>query len=375
MSKTPIPINVKRELWFKAHGRCEFNGCNKRLDIHGVTFDKCDLSNAAHIIADSPNGPRGDVKLSKMLAQDEKNLMLMCPECHKFIDNEGVGNYGIERLLKMKKEHEDRIMMLTDISPSRKSLVVFYEANVGYDSPNFCQNDIFLTMAPDYYPAKNSPVSLGLKNSSFFDSSEKYWKMEEEQLLYKCKTDVLKRIAMDGVQHISLFAFAPQPLLIKLGTLLNDKYKVDVYQKHREPDSWSWLPHKDDNMFKVIEPEEKTNNPILVFALSSDTIIGRIKKRFANESIWIVTCDHPNKDMLKSKEQAQEFRRLVRDLMNQIETVSSSDSIRIFSSMPVALAVELGRVRMEKANMKWILYDYIREKNEDFEALTINNNE
>ena len=158
MSKTSIPIEVKRELWFKAHGRCEFNGCNKRLDIHGVTFDKCNLSNAAHIIADSPQGPRGDAQLSQELAKDEKNLMLMCPECHKYIDNEGAKKYDIQSLLKMKKDHEDRIMMLTDINPNSKSLVVLYGANVGFDTPTFCKNEIFLTIAPNYYPA-NAPVS------------------------------------------------------------------------------------------------------------------------------------------------------------------------------------------------------------------------
>ena len=53
MSKTHININVRRELWFAAHGRCEFRGCNKRLDVNGITMDKCNISNYAHIIGDS----------------------------------------------------------------------------------------------------------------------------------------------------------------------------------------------------------------------------------------------------------------------------------------------------------------------------------
>lgn len=39
MSNTKIPESVKRDLWFAAHGRCEFAGCNKVLFKHGITMD------------------------------------------------------------------------------------------------------------------------------------------------------------------------------------------------------------------------------------------------------------------------------------------------------------------------------------------------
>ncbi len=68
MSKTNIPKDVQHEVWWKAAGRCEFKGCNKPLYVHGVTLDKCKISELAHIIGDSEQGPRGDKKLSKVLA-------------------------------------------------------------------------------------------------------------------------------------------------------------------------------------------------------------------------------------------------------------------------------------------------------------------
>lgn len=75
MSNTHIPKNVLTELWWKAAGRCEFKGCNKRLYINGVTMDKCRISEFAHIIGDSPDGPRGDKEKSKALAKDIKKLV------------------------------------------------------------------------------------------------------------------------------------------------------------------------------------------------------------------------------------------------------------------------------------------------------------
>lgn len=55
MSKTKILIKDRRELWFRAAGRCEFKGCNEPLDRHGITMDTCDCSECAHIIADYNN--------------------------------------------------------------------------------------------------------------------------------------------------------------------------------------------------------------------------------------------------------------------------------------------------------------------------------
>ena len=68
MSATYIPVKVRRNLWFSAHGRCEL--CNKPLYRDGLTMQDVNLSEYAHIIADSENGPRGDRILSRQLAQD-----------------------------------------------------------------------------------------------------------------------------------------------------------------------------------------------------------------------------------------------------------------------------------------------------------------
>ena len=47
MSNTHIPKDVLHEIWWKAAGRCEFKGCNKPLYKHGVTLDKCKISEYA----------------------------------------------------------------------------------------------------------------------------------------------------------------------------------------------------------------------------------------------------------------------------------------------------------------------------------------
>ena len=41
-------------------------------------------------------------------------------------------------------------------------------------------------------------------------------------------------------RHISLFALAPIPLLVYLGSQLSNKVPVDVFQRHRDTEDWVW---------------------------------------------------------------------------------------------------------------------------------------
>ena len=51
---------TKMLLIARAGGRCQFKGCNRDLFIDEFTLEKFNFSNMAHIIASSPNGPRGN---------------------------------------------------------------------------------------------------------------------------------------------------------------------------------------------------------------------------------------------------------------------------------------------------------------------------
>src|SRR5438874_10938819 len=53
-------------------------------------------------------------------------------------------------------------------------------------------------------------------------------------------TLVKSRIDSGEINHLSVFALAPIPLLIELGRLLGDIAPADVYQLHREPAGLPW---------------------------------------------------------------------------------------------------------------------------------------
>lgn len=373
MSKTQIPSQVKQQIWFAAHGRCEFRGCNKRLYTSGVTMEKCNISNYAHIIGDSPDGPRGN-ELSKTLSKDPSNLILLCPECHDLIDSKsGEKKYTVEDLKSMKKEHEERIDFLTGICPNQKSLVVAYGPKLGQDNQLFQKDVLNNIILPERYPLDLNPIEIHMKNTALDESMQVYWQTEELQIETLCRDKVIKTLESGACSHISLFPLGPQPLLIKLGTILNDRYNVQVYQKHREPDTWRWLENRSSNSIIVEEPADKTKEPMLIIALSTQAIKARVLRRFgANASIWTITCDIPRNDMMESKYQLEQFRMAARKVMDDIKNSNPENiDLKIFMAAPASCAVELGRIRMPKADSKWVIFDYSNKQEKDIETITI----
>lgn len=371
MSKTTIPHKVQCEVWGRAAGRCEFNGCNKPLYVHDITSDKCNIAELAHIIGDSLNGPRGDKEHSELLAKDPNNIMLMCHDCHKYIDKEGLENFPDEVLFAMKKKHEERVERLTSMKEDMQANVVTYGSIIGSQFPDLSYPQIQEALQPNYYPAQERCIDLG-GNWPTATEWDEYWKREVENLEYTCKNKILYYLDRWEHKRIALFAFAPMPLLIKLGTLLNNKHEVEVYQKQRSG-GWKWLQEEIHTNYIINRPEDTQSDPTLVLSLSFP-IGERIKKNHPEASIWEMTIEKPNTDYLRSKQQLYDFGRQVELLMDEIDKASKGKPLHLFMSVPVACAIEFGRVWMQKANSPLYIYDYDKRDGEiDRLAITIEN--
>ena len=216
-------------------------------------------------------------------------------------------------------------------------------------------------------------VEIQMKNSVLDEGDPDYWLIEKLQIDKLCADKVLKAIENGITAHVSLFPLGPQPLLVKLGTVLNDKYHVRVYQMHRIPRTWRWLDEDVKNDIRLEKPIVEGKNPVLVIALSAKAIKERIIRRLGEKaSIWVITCDEPGNDMMRSEEQFHQFNRVARATMDAIKTAHpQADNLKIFMAAPASCAVELGRIRMPKADLPWVLFDYRAETDEDIEILTI----
>jgi len=374
MSTTSINSKNQNLLWAISGGRCEYEGCNKVLHTDILTKKRYNSAYIAHIVADEPNGPRGDTQRSKILANNINNLMLLCDEHHRLIDKSDVAGHPESRLLEMKKNHEGRIMRLTSIAPNMSSEIILYGANIGSHNSPLSYHLASETIFPDFYPASNEAIELGLKNSLFSDDTETYWDVEETNLCEQFKLKIKPRLMYGNTDHYSVFALAPQPLLIKFGVLLNDLNNLRVYQKHREPSTWKWQTMSSNIEYIVREPADKTKTPVLVFSLSATITSDRIERVLGNNvSIWEITLINstPNNDFLKTEALLSDFRRTVRHAFDKIKSHHGCIELHIFPAMPVSASVELGRVWMPKADMPLVIYDENKSKNGFYKTITI----
>lgn len=90
-------------LWGRSGNRCAFPGCKIELTPDGATST---LGEMAHIVADSPNGPRGESTLTPDERDQYSNLILLCPTHHTQIDS-NPEEWTVERLVRIKAEHEN----------------------------------------------------------------------------------------------------------------------------------------------------------------------------------------------------------------------------------------------------------------------------
>lgn len=240
------------------------------------------------------------------------------------------------------------------IHKPNKTLVVMYAANIANDTPLLSYKMATDALPEDYEPIEGSPLRLQVDNDP--DDPE-FWEKEANYLENAFLTKILPYMQLSKVNHVSLFSMASMPHLTKLGSLLNEKYSVEVYQKHRNPDNWNKLNECTPD-YILNRPTDTTKQPVLVFSLS-DKIYPRIKKLYGdNASIWELTVPNPNMDMMRTKKQQVNFCDISRELLSEISGSSNFDSIKIHMAMPIATAVELGRVWMSKSHKALELYDY-----------------
>ena len=363
MSKTDRGRNVKptieKCLWGMTVGRCEFQGCNTYLGEHSVTKSEGNFGEKAHVEAVSEGGARYKELMPNEELNSSDNIMILCPTCHKLID-EHPEEYTVDVLKEMKRTHEIRIYQLTEIDDIQKTLVVNYFANIEGFSPMY-EDRLFCraVIKNGKVPSNSYSVPIGTENMPFKDGNNSFYLIQEE-LLNSAREKIIKP-SIKNEESISLFALAPIPLLIKLGTLFRDISNVTVYQCHRTGEKWAWK--KNSN---IIEYQIEKNRNIrskevaLNISLSAEILQDRIDKELGEVCTYKITIANPNRLFVENEGVVDEFVKIFRKCMEQIKNENPEiQTINIFPAMPNLLAVRLGMDYMPKTDPKLIIYDQI----------------
>lgn len=101
-----ISDNTAKLLWGRAAGICSNPTCREDLTVLLDGNRSFNVGEMAHVIAQQPSGPRGQLTGG---GDDYENLILLCPTCHRLVDKAPDGEYPPETLFCWKAEHEQTI--------------------------------------------------------------------------------------------------------------------------------------------------------------------------------------------------------------------------------------------------------------------------
>lgn len=363
------PEEIK--LWVRAGGRCQM--CNKYLldIVYGVN-----LSEKAHIVGWKPSSksPRGSSPLPVEDRNNVDNLMLLCFDHHKVIDETRLlPEFSVRRLMDIKKKQEHRIFHLTSMGPDNETVIIRLFSKIRGANVNISRDVIRQVVSTD---GERVPKYLeGYQFDQHEINLEVLDEDENEMHLFgdagKKKIDTVAKMVMDRVtsgdiKHLSVFAFARIPFLIYFGYKLDDKLAVTFYQYQRGREKpWHW-----DNDAKAESfgfEKRQSGNPkkiTLLVSISAAIDIDKVLSSVGSDTtIYEILPKNgslPRRDILLNQTSFYNFSKTYRDFLSYLElNYPGITEIQLIPAVPLTVAIACGQGLMKNVHPKLTIYDFV----------------
>jgi len=363
-----IPDPIKLSVWANAAGRCVI--CNVVVTRNEEMGEAVLIGEIAHNVGWSENSPRGDDSLALDVRNLEENLILLCRNCHKPADDNGViDRYSVEKLHQLKIDHEKRVRFLMDIGADKKATIIRMVGDIRGVSPELTYATVLdATVAAGYYPsllpyAHKNELEINLRHQAGSGSQE-YFTSSAKLIDEKMKT-VTEGVRTEDLSRLAVFGFARIPLLIHLGSRLDDKLQTLLFQRQRgdEDRAWTW-PGEDSTApeFETTVLHEGEGNVSVLFNISGTIdpvdVYPSVGKNCMLYVVQPAALAQSNPSLINSRQALLNFETAVRALLAKIEKRHGKlTHINLFSAVPLSAAISIGRVLMPNVSPTLNVYD------------------
>jgi len=340
-------------------GRCNYPGCGEKVifEYEDGTFVK--LVEFCHIIGESSKGPRGHPKQSELMKKNPENIILLCANHHKIIDN-NVDEYPVDTLKQMKANHTQWVNERLDGLKEAVWTLILHSGNVtGTGAPNLDKELI----SQDFYGTHIIAETEELVFDEFLTKTKNWLEFKKAQAEwwegFKNQQDKPKKYIICSINFI--------PLVIQLGYLIHNTNTFDIYHYHPEKNTWKWKPLKEEEAnqeFFLVELLEEEDNSTTEIALSI-SISGTVNEddilEVIGNDIKIITIsvDKPDRTWLKYKEQLLEFQVKYTSLIDTIvQLYTNLKKIHLFYAGPTPMAFIIGSYINPTIHPQFVLYNY-----------------
>lgn len=366
-----LPDRERLKLWVRAGGICAI--CKLYLLESGLTGREVTRGELAHVVGqkNAAKSPRGLNPLPEDERDTADNAVLLCPTCHTEIDDRGqLDLFEVEKLFDLKHKHEAFIRDVTGRPESQRTVVLRLRGSVR-GTPDDLSRDAAtkaILASTDRFPsfpfADRFGVEIDLTGlAGETEADRAYYDAAVRKIDETIERSLKPAAADDMVPHLSVLAIGRLPLLVYLGSRLDDTIATDVYQRHRASETWTWPPDAQQVEFRWRLDHDSPGGQAegVVIVNASGTIhpselpaeIGDLP-RFVVDPVDAV----PQPDTVSTRETLRSFEQAVRALLAQLEASHKSlRRLHVFVAAPVSVAVTLGRAAGWGIHPSFAVYD------------------
>lgn len=356
------------KIYVRAGGRCCF--CQAYLMEGQISGAAMKIGEMAHIVGAkiSARSPRGEYPLAKENREHAENLMLVCRGEHKEIDRNGASDWAtVDKLRRIKSDHEGWIRRVTGLDRSRHTTVIRFVGDVrgrAVDITKAAAAGAVLVSGDRYpkFPLSADDFGFEIDVRTFDETSPSYWQDAAARIDRVINHKLRDEVTAGTVDHVSVFGFARLPLLVLLGSKLDDTFAADVYDSHRTTQSWEWPATASAARFDTSIPTEPSGAEEAVFVLNvSGSIAGdEVPTALAGLPRWTLGLSSatPGPGPLRSAADLAAFSAAARAVFAEVERRAKHIvRLHVLAALPLSAAVELGRVHDPHVHPRLAVYN------------------
>jgi hypothetical protein len=324
-----------------------------------VTGQRGNFAQKAHIVAFSFDGPRGDELVPDEEINAFENLMLLCYDCHKLVDD-NPEDYSAAELRAQKNEHQERIFQLTSYAASANVTVVSMLGDL-YDKPAASLTDEMIREAvePDFPLRDDFRIELsGLRDLG----SAARWQVAREAV--DAEVERLEAAIRSGRTNarLAVFALGRIPIMAYLGWRLRALHEVRIFQQDHDLRRWAWQNGESETFFDEPRPIDDVRSDVVALTVATS---GKIERDQLPEELrddvelWTIgPLGLAVPGNIKHEYVVQEFRQRFREALAVMhEAHPQLECIHIFFAAPPAIVVAAGLERLPRINPRFVVYD------------------
>ncbi|GAA2230765.1 SAVED domain-containing protein [Herbiconiux moechotypicola] len=374
VARSRIGEAVIREIWVRAAGRCVL--CSSYLLGGGRTyFHHIPHGQVAHNVGATTGkkSPRGKSSLTLDERALPENLLLLCHQCHRMVDDIGAEKiYNEEYLARHKREHEDRVRQVTNFATVTPAAVVRVTGRIRGTLSAATDRQVGAALHyEDLRPAGEHPHDSEYVVTIESEDTDS-WVWDEGS-----KKIATRLAALRDSPHatVAVFAMAPIPLLVFLGSQLDDKSDIRVFPRFRDAEDLACCWRNEPATPAVFElsssvADATAKDVVVAVSVSGVVDADRAQADLIGAPRVSLRASELGPDAIQTKSDLTAFASAWRRTLAKVESdYPACERIHLLAAVPVVAAVACGQHHMRDAQPALVVYQ--RAAEEYVEALTV----